>query len=221
MNRSAAVFRHHLLLAPLACSSTGAAPPNPPAAAAPDPAQELLRRLSGRFDSSAQAAADPEHYKAVQLHTCVVLAPELGPRVLYIEQAMLEQVRAPYRQRLYVIESGPGGSVVSRVFELRDPKPSVGLCDAPAAPRRFAAAEVEERVGCRVELVRAGEVYRGGTTGKSCTSSLAGASYATSEVSVTTRTIESWDRGFDASDHQVWGARVGPYRFERRTPGEP
>jgi len=219
LNRSADVLRHLLLLAPLACSSRGATPPSPPAAAEPDPAQELRRRLSGRFDSSAQAAEDPEHYKAVQLHTCVVLAPELGPRVLYIEQAMLEQVHAPYRQRLYVIEAGPGGSVVSRVFELRDPKPSVGLCDAPAGPRRFGADEVEERVGCRVELVRTGEAYRGGTTGKACTSSLAGASYATSEVSVTTRTIESWDRGFDARDRQVWGAQLGPYRFERRTPG--
>ena len=155
----------------------------------------------------------------MQLHTCVVLAPELGQRVLYIEQALLEQVGAPYRQRLYVIEAGPGGGVVSRVFELRDPKPSVGLCDAPAGPRRFAASDVEEREGCRVELVRAGDVYRGGTTGKSCTSSLAGASYATSEVSVTPGTIESWDRGFDVNDRQVWGAELGPYRFERRTPG--
>jgi len=220
VNRSAALLRL-LLLAPLACSSSGAAPPGPPVAGATDPAQELLRRLSGRFDSSAQAAADPEHFKAVQLHTCVVLAPELGPRVLYIEQAMLDQVRAPYRQRLYVIEPGPGGSVVSRVFELRDPGPSVGLCDAPTGPRRFAAAEVEEREGCRVELVRAGELYRGGTTGKACSSSLAGASYATSEVRVSAGTIESWDRGFDAGDHQVWGAQVGPYRFERRTPAEP
>lgn len=214
-------IRRLLLLAPLACSSARPAPSTPPAAAAPDPAQELLRRLSGRFDSSAQAAADPEHYKAVQLHACVVLVPELGPRVLYIEQALLEQVRAPYRQRLYVVEPGPDGSVVSRVFELRDPQASVGLCDAPGGPRRFAASDVEERQGCRVQLVPTGDVFRGGTTGKSCTSSLAGASYASSEVTVTPRTIESWDRGFDTGDHQVWGAQTGPYRFERRTAGEP
>ena len=54
----------------------------------------------------------------------------------------------------------------------------------PASARRFAAAEVVEREGCRVELVRDGEAYRGGTVGKSCTSALASTSYATSEVTI-------------------------------------
>jgi hypothetical protein len=33
--------------------------------------------------------------------------------------------------------------------------------------------------------------------------------------------MESWDRGYDVDDRQVWGARTGPYVFERRSTGPP
>ena len=191
--------------------------PTEPTAAAEDPVDLLAQRLAGRFDSVDQAAADPDNYRAVQLHACVVEAPELGRRVLYIEQALVERVSAPYRQRLYVLAARAQDGASSRVFELKDPGPRVGLCDAPAHARRFGAAEVVEREGCRVELVRDGEAYRGGTVGKGCTSGLAGASYATSEVTITAQQIESWDRGFAADGSQVWGAELGPYRFARRS----
>lgn len=216
------------LLAPFACSRpvgpaaepTAAVAAARPAVATIDHAARLVRHLSGRFDSSAQSTADPDSYKPVQLDACVVEAPELGVHVLYIEQALIEQASAPYRQRLYVVAAGPAeGAVHSRVFELKDPKAWVGLCSVPPGERRFTAAQVEERQGCRVELTLVGEAYRGGTVGQGCVSRLAGASYASSEVTVSTQTIESWDRGFDADGRQVWGAARGPYRFERRTTG--
>ncbi len=44
-----------------------------------------------------------------------------------------------------------------------------------------------------------------------------GASYATSEVTLDEVALESWDRGYDDTDTQVWGATQGPYVFIRRT----
>ena len=47
---------------------------------------------------------------------------------------------------------------------------------------------------------------------------LANASYATSEVVITSTMLKSWDRGFDSADHQVWGASGGPYEFVKNLP---
>ena len=64
-------------------------------------------------------------------------------------------------------------------------------------------------------LRQSGPVWTGSTAGKECGSDLRGASYATSEVTISSSTLESWDRGYDAADKQVWGAEKGPYIFAR------
>ena len=55
--------------------------------------------------------------------------------------------------------------------------------------------------------------WAGSTQGKGCSSTLGGASYATSQVTVTPLELRSWDQGFDAAGKQVWGAEKGPYVF--------
>ena len=187
---------------------------------APSAENEIFRRLTGRFDSEAQAQNDKAFY-AVQLQTCVVSAPELGERVLYVEQAMMTKLDAPYRQRLYVIEpvSGSTTKVTSGVFELVAPKAAVHLCDAETMAT-FSSTDVELREGCSVHLEWNHETatFNGGTEGTACASTLNGASYATSEVIVRADGLSSWDRGFDAEGDQVWGAVKGGYEFVRRTP---
>jgi hypothetical protein len=37
-------------------------------------------------------------------------------------------------------------------------------------------------------------------------------------VVLTPTGMETWDRGFDAANRQVWGATKGPYRFVKGTP---
>lgn len=208
-------------------SAVDAAAPDAEAIAAPDagaalpdaevPAPSAVARavaqLTGRFDSSAQAAAD-RRYFAISLVVCPVTAPELGEHVLYVEQARAESPRAPYRQRVYVVE-GVGDEVVSNVYELADPAAAVGACAAPERLRPTRATVVE-RAGCAVYLRPDGEGFVGATRGQSCASSLQGASYATSEVTLTPTGLRSWDRGFDAAGTQVWGAVAGPYEFVRQ-----
>ncbi len=180
------------------------------------PAARLYRYLLGRFDSADQAQAD-NRYFAIQLLSCPVLAPALGEKVMYIEQARLESPQQPYRQRLYVVTPGETeGSAVSRVYELVAPQAAVNLCAGPE--RTFAASDVVAREGCDVVLSYQEGRFVGGTVGKDCASTLQGASYATSEVILEESLLESWDRGYDANDRQVWGAVAGPYRFVRRTP---
>lgn len=207
-----------VLLALLTACRPATLPPEPAAASAAEVAvdQRLFTMLIGRYDSSAQAAANPE-FRDIHLRICPVSVPSLGAWVLYVEQAAAESLSAPYRQRLYVVEADATtpDAAVSRVFELAAPEAAVGLCDAPDR-LTLTAQDAEERPGCAVNLTWRDGAFVGATHPTACLSSLRGASYATSEVRLTPEGLTSWDRGYDAAGVQVWGAVVGPYEFVRR-----
>ncbi len=177
--------------------------------------RKLAQLLEGRFDTAAQAASDRRYFD-VTLSICPVSIPSIAARALYVEQSI--RGSAPYRQRLYVLGSGanPETTATSRVFEFNEPSSVVGLCDRGEA-QTFAAEDVVEREGCTVTLQLSGERFTGRTDGRLCLSSLMGATYATTELTLDARTLESWDRGYDATGRQVWGATAGAYRFERRS----
>lgn len=209
---------------PVAADAGDAAPPVRPDDALAD---KLATWLEGRFDSKAQAKRDPSYFE-ISLAMCRVDAPELGSRALYVEQAMIG--KAPYRQRLYVVETIDAESARSRVYELVAPKAAVGLCDRDA--RTFTGADLTTRDGCDVEMHWAGDRFLGHTpdarwdgmrfvpdpSARRCPSDLNGASYATSEVELREAGLASWDRGYDEQGAQKWGAEKGPYEFTRRTP---
>ena len=228
-----------LALVTVALAACGASPASPPPGpsdasvrdgaveASPDALEAAVepvegrafRWLLGRFDSRTQSLTNPQYF-AIEVQACRVSAPTLGARVLYLEQSRVGM--APYRQRVYVVEAEgtTGNGAVSRVFELNDPMRFVGLCADPSGTT-FSADDVIERAGCAVHLTWQNDRFNGATTGRECESTLMGASYATSEVELRANGFTSWDRGFDVSGRQVWGATAGPYQFSRRTPVEP
>lgn len=214
------------------CSSAPVEVAGPDAAVAVDAAppralveDDVQRMLTGRFDSKDQAAEDKTYFE-ISLEVCRVDAPEIGPRVLYVEQARVGS--APYRQRIYVIEGKGPTTAISRVFELKSLKGWTGACSRPTAT--VTAAEVEEKVGCAVEMHATKDGFEGATgdfvwtgaafekspNGVKCPSDLNGATYASSTVRLTNTEMVSWDRGYTAADKQVWGATAGGYRFVRR-----
>lgn len=180
-------------------------------------ADRLFQYLAGTFDSTAQAAMDARYFE-IQLKVCPVDAPDIGERVLYVEQAVLASADRPYRQRIYVVEYGEGEQDgVSRVYTVADEPSWVGACDE-ATPRTVTAAQITERSGCAVYLTwsEADGEFAGATRGNECASNLQGASYATSEVVMTETEVRSWDRGYNDQGVQVWGAEAGPYVFVRQ-----
>lgn len=197
--------------------------PGPAAAAAEPPSavEEVAALLSGTFDSKAQAEADPKTWKAVRLVAVRVPRGRLGDPVLYVEQAPLATPDKPYRQRFYRLEETADGGVISRVFEPKDKLAVSGKWRDPSDLALFGEADVVERVGCAVRLKRTPEGWSGGTEGKNCPSALAGARYAESDVRLSPGRLETWDRGFDVNDAQVWGSEKRPYEFERRSAGAP
>jgi len=207
-------------LGDIALQDSGQQPMSNDAAATPEPqASEALERayqwLTGRFDSSEQAAGN-QSYFPIQLTSCEVNAPELGDHVLYVEQASMDSPNQPYRQRLYVLSDGEADEVISTIYSLVNPGAAIGLCQRQQAAT-YDRGDVALRAGCEVYIQWNGTHFTGGTNGQACSSTLGGAAYATSEVILYADQMTSWDRGFDANDVQVWGATEGAYIFVRRT----
>ncbi len=202
--------------------AAGPAPAAPPQEAR-QAVEEVADLLAGTFDSSAQAAADPEHFRAVRIVAVRVPKSRLGSPVLYVEQALVSSPGRPYRQRFLRIEEGRDGSVLARVFEPKDLAGVRGKWREPEDLAVFGERDVTELARCTVALTRKGETWEGGTSGRGCPSALDGARYATSRVTLLPDRMDSWDQGFDGSGRQVWGPTSGPSIFRvvsRGTPGE-
>lgn len=182
-------------------------------------AREVAGLLAGSYTSAAQASTDPEFFE-VHLHMARIWPGRSDGEWLYVEQAMATALDKPYRQRIYQVTDGGDGSVTSAVFELPNATERIGAWRTPESFDADSPESLVARDGCAIRLVRDGDGWRGSTNGKDCLSSLRGASYATSEVVLAHERLQTWDRGFNANDEQVWGAKKGPYVFlkEPRTP---
>ena len=179
-----------------------------------DVVQQFIDYVEGHFDSSLQAKNDPDYYE-IHLQMCTVEAPELGTHVLYVEQAIATSLEKPYRQRLYVVESIGPKTIRSNIYELYEPEAYIGSCSAKDRPI-FVANDAKEKVGCHVDMRFQEQKFIGKTEHGVCPSSLRGASFATSEVTISSSILESWDRGYDEEGGQVWGAEKGAYQFRKQ-----
>jgi CpeT protein len=194
--------------------------------AAKDPVAAVAGMLVGSYSSLEQSQTDRD-FREITLHMATIWADRADGPWIYVEQALASEPLRPYRQRVYqvAISENPDaapGTVESRVFEL--PGDPLALAGAWQEPTRFDAITIESlvpRQGCTVYLVPNSDgSWSGGTDGTGCSSALRGATYATSEVTLTSEELRSWDRGFDKDGKQVWGAEKGPYIF-RRLPAAP
>jgi hypothetical protein len=201
-----------LALLPTACVSPASAEDSPEARIA-----ELTSWMTGSFSSSAQALADPDNYFDIRLEMVEIWEDRMDGPWLYIEQAAASALERPYRQRIYRL-SAHGEMIRSDVYTLPgDPLEYAGAWRSPSRFDTFGPDDLGLRDGCSIYLVPFDGVYAGSTDGTGCASSLAGASYATSVVSIYPDVLESWDRGFDADGQQVWGAEKGAYVFVRNS----
>lgn len=189
-----------------------------PAADEKEP-DRLAGFMIGAFSSKEQADKDREFFD-VHLHMARAWKDRPGECWLYVEQAMATALDKPYRQRVYKLEAGAGGKLVSRVYDLPgDPLKHAGAWKKDRPLAEVTPEQLIERKGCAITLTRQADgSYRGSTEGTGCESKLKGASHATSEVTITTDTLTSWDRGYDKDGKQVWGAVKGPYVFKKVKP---
>lgn len=191
-------------------------------AQAPQPGgslDELTRFMTGSFSSAEQAKADPKNFFDIRLEVARIWNERKDGVWLYVEQAAADSLAKPYRQRIYHLTALSDGRFQSVIFTLKgDPLRFAGAWKSTEQFKGLTPEDLETRKGCAVFLVREKGLYRGGTRERDCESSLRGATYATTEVEVSADELVSWDRGYDASGKQVWGAVRGGYRFRKLKP---
>lgn len=179
----------------------------------------LRAYLTGSFSSADQAAREPAYYDIVLHMTPMWTWRDDGPW-LYVEQAVGATADRPYRQRVYKLERSGDGRFWSRVFEFPEPAAHAGAWRSGSPLSELSPADLEERVGCAITMSwdNASRTFTGSTAGTGCPSELNGAAYATSQVVLAPDRLITWDRGYDKTGQQVWGATEGGYEFTRIDP---
>jgi hypothetical protein len=210
-----------LVLSLALLSAVALGPATRPSAVAPvdDDVRALARGLTGSFNSKAQSEADSSYFN-VLLHMVPIWTDRTDGIWLYVEQAMSTTPDAPYRQRVYRVLRRDDGKLVSEVYLLPGSREEVlkyaGAWKSDKPLDGLTPDKLISRAGCEMILsANPDGSFKGGTQGKNCPSELNGAAYATSEAEVLPRQLRTWDRGFNSSDTQVWGAKKGPYIFDR------
>jgi len=213
-----------LIVAPLvgcASISNDAATPGPEVAEAGavdmGGTAALAAALTGTFSSAAQAAADPDNFFDIRLVMQPIWEDRADGPWLYVEQAAGWDLAKPYRQRVYRLVALEGTTLRSDVYTLPgDPLKFVAAWDKPELFAGLTPNSLGLRHGCSIYLEPlGGGSFAGATRGDGCSSTLADALYATSEVTMIPGRVTSWDRGWAADGTQAWGAEKAAYVFDR------
>jgi hypothetical protein len=177
---------------------------------------DLKKMMSGAFSSELQAKNDSDFYD-IHLKMKPIWEDRKDGFWLYVEQAIVSALEKPYRQRVYHVSILNDTTIVSKVFEMKSPLRFAGAYKNVDLLKSLTADSLEAREGCAIMLhTKSNGTFVGSTNQQDCLSSLRGASYATSEVVISKEKLVSWDRGWDATGKQMWGAVKSGYQFVKK-----
>jgi len=177
--------------------------------------KNLVKIMSGKFSSLEQSKADSTFFH-ISLHMIPIWKKVKEGYWLYVEQAMASAEDKPYRQRVYHLYIHDDTTLISKVYELQNPKDVINAWLDKTKLQAITKEKLIDRQGCSIYLHKTSEGYfQGSTPEKECLSTLRGSTYATSEVLIQKKKMISWDRGWDKDDKQVWGAVKGGYIFDK------
>lgn len=166
--------------------------------------------LSRTMDTTAQAERNAR-FVGVQMTTCSVTVPDQNGIYLYQEQALSNSLETPYRQRFLHIDLNHDATrVESRTFKPSTPEQWTGLCQQTNPT--IDPSELG-RLVCVVSLRPSTLGYVGSTPDEGCPVNLRGAVRLTNTIVLHQAGMDTWDRGFDATGEQVWGAQTEPYQY--------
>jgi CpeT/CpcT family (DUF1001) len=181
---------------------------------------DLLKRyMVGSYSSAAQAERDTSYYN-IELEMRRIWMKETDGIWLYVEQATAKKKGKPYRQRIYHLTQQDDSTFTSTVCNLDSMHLFMGAYKDVA---RFAAlkpVDAKPLPGCDLVLHWRNGHFVGSTRENECKNAWGKATYATSEVDIGPDGMVSWDRGYDDTGAQVWGAEKGGYLFVKKMPAK-
>ena len=175
---------------------------------------DLVQLMTGTFSSEQQSKEDTSFFN-INLVMYPIWESDENVKWLYVEQAVTKFIDKPYRQRVYRLSMQQDSVFESRIFELPDPSRFIHGWDQPNIFEKITPDSLILRQGCAVFMKKEADCFTGSTDGKACKSTLRGAAYATSIVSICKDQVVSWDQGWDIDDQQVWGAEKRGYIFRK------
>lgn len=177
--------------------------------------QNVVNYLVGEMNTTAQAAENPKIAK-VQMTTCEVSFPNSANSVyLYQEQAIIDQLNQPYRQRFLQIKPGADGrSIESKSYKPQNAHNLINFCNKSLTQRQLKQSDLGESV-CTVILTPIEGGYLGETPPAGCPTTARGAVRITNTIILRPDGMDTSDRGYDANGRQIWGARDNFYQFRR------
>lgn len=176
---------------------------------------QLTSLMEGAFSSEDQSKSDTSYFN-ISLVMTRIWDDRTDGNWLYVEQAVASKLDQPYRQRVYHLQHPSKDVFTSDIYTIKDALSFAGLQDDKQKRDKLTFDVIERKEGCTVTLVKHEDRYEGGTTADQCPSDLRGAKYATTKIVLKDGELISWDQGFDASGHQVWGATKGGYIFKKK-----
>jgi len=178
----------------------------------------LVTYMTGSFSSQKQAMDDSAYFD-IRLEMVPIWKERSDAHWLYVEQAVASALDRPYRQRVYRVSQQDDATVLSAVYEMTDPLRFAGAWRLDVPLTGLTPDSLIEKDGCVIRLRAISDtLFVGSTNEGDCLSEYRGAHYTRSEVRITPGLLDSWDRGFDTTGTQVWGAEKGGYRFLRVPP---
>lgn len=111
---------------------------------------------------------------------------------------------------------------MAKLYEMKNPQRFAGAWNEASILKTLIKDSLIDRGGCALYIQKDDRGnFHGSTQGKECSSTLRGASYTTSEISIYPNLMINLDQGFDKAGKQVWGAEKGGYRFRKFTINRP
>jgi hypothetical protein len=175
--------------------------------------QAVVKHLVGVMDTTRQASENPKIAK-VQMTTCEVsVSTDSNSVYLYQEQALVDKLNQPYRQRLLEIKArADGRSVESKSYKLSNAVSFINFCHKSLTERRIQSSDIGEPV-CRVFLTPIEGGYQGETPPEGCPTTARGAVKITNTIILRPDGMDTSDRGYDVQGQQIWGARDSFYQY--------
>jgi len=170
----------------------------------------LGKYMSGSFHSALQAQSDTNYFN-IKLDMKPIWKENTNGIWLYVEQAINKKDAKPYRQRVYHLEQLGETQFRSTIYKIDSAHQFIGYHLSERSD--LTKSEIKVLEGCAILLTFNGTTFTGKTKKGKCLNSWGKAAYATSEVTVHSNKLVSWDRGWNNKDEYVWGAEKAGYQF--------
>ena len=164
--------------------------------------KKLYKIMAGEFSSEQQSKNDSSYFH-IMLRMKPIAINNDG-YWFYVEQSMAAMQEKPYRQRVYHLYIQDDTTIMSKVFEVKNSSQYINAWKDESKLKNITTDSLIDRQGCGIFLHKQQDkTFKGSTPFKECLSTLRGATYATSEVTIYKNKLVSWDRGWDKNDKQV------------------